>query len=637
LGSGGKSIFEDYRRMTFFRPSLTLLGLLALTAGYGCGQNSDRNGTSRTINVSSGGRIKTLDPALASDLASRDMVAAFYDRLLQYDYSARPYKLVPSMLESMPQVSKNGKVYTFKLRDDLYFKDDPCFQKQGEAARKVTSHDVVFSFLRIADARMYSPVFWMFRGKIVGINSFRYASGDAEKGDYTLYDKGIHGLKVIDERTFKIILNKPDPRFLYALAIPTTSVISRQAVKFYGNRFAESPVGSGPFYLKNWIRDYQVVLERNPEYRLEYYKDAENPADRTRPLPLAERIVCSMIKQPVSGWLLFLQGGLDMSSVNKDNFQSVVGVGGALSSALADRGIKLERVPEFEIRYIGFNFTDPVLGKNIALRRAISLAYNVDDLVMHFNQQIVPVHGPVPPGVAGHDPEFRNPWSKYDLERARKLMVEAGYPGGVNSKTGKALKLTFDLSGTSSAHRQLAEMMVRDMARIGIKIVPSLNSRPRFFQKIRKGSFQLFRLSWIGDYPDAENFLQLFYGPNAGSCNRVFYRDPKFDIMYKQIIPLADTPERTKLYREMSRYIAGQCPWIFESCPVSYRLLHKWVQNYRPHDFAFGRWKYLTVDPKMRKTLIKGFKPFDFDDLQPPAEQKKKSVQPQATLKNKKK
>ena len=540
------------------------------------------------------------------------------------------------MLTNMPEVSKNGKVYTFTLRDDLYFRNDPCFEGKGKAARKVTSHDVVFSFLRIADGRVYSPVFWMFRGKIVGINSFRYETGDLPDGDMSLYDKGIKGLKVIDDHKFQIILTSPDPRFLYALAIPYASIVSRKAVKFYGSNFAQNPVGSGPFYLKKWIRDYQMVLERNPEYRKEYYKDAETPADRTRPLPLADKIVFSMIKQPVAGWLLFLQGGLDMSSVSKDNFQSVVGTGGDISPALSARGIQLQRVPEFEIRYVGFNFTDPLLSNNLKLRQAISLAYNVDDLVMHFNRQIVPVHGPVPPGVAGYDPDFKNPWSRFNVRKAKKLLAEAGYPNGIDPKTGEQLKLTFDLPGTSSAHRQLAEMMIRDMARIGIEISPSLNNRPRFYQKLRKGDFQLFRLSWIGDYPDAENFLQLFYGPNAGSCNRVMYQDKKFDKMYKKIIPMADSPKRTKRYEQMAKYITERCPWIFESCPVSYRLLHKWVENYRPHDFAFGRWKYLTVNPAQRRKLIKSFKPFDFDDLQPVKKQKKDSLQALADKKQQK-
>ncbi len=122
--------------------------------------------------INAGGRVKTLDPALAADLNSRDMVAAFYDALLQYDYKARPYKLIPSMLSTMPTVDKSGCVYTFKLRDDLYFQKDKCFGNMAHTARKVTSNDVIYSFLRIADGRLHSPVFWMFRGKIKGIDDF---------------------------------------------------------------------------------------------------------------------------------------------------------------------------------------------------------------------------------------------------------------------------------------------------------------------------------------------------------------------------------------------------------------------------------------------------------------------------------
>ncbi|MCP3968342.1 MAG: hypothetical protein GY750_02445 [Lentisphaerae bacterium] len=580
----------------------------------GCG-DTFKNNPPRTMYINAGGRVKTLDPALAADLNSRDMVAAFYDALLQYDYKARPYKLIPSMLSTMPTVDKSGCVYTFKLRDDLYFQKDKCFGNMAHTARKVTSNDVIYSFLRIADGRLHSPVFWMFRGKIKGIDAFRTATLKCTSGDNSVYNRGITGLKKIDTLTFQIILNKPDPRFVYALAIPYASIVSRAAVEFYGESFDEHPVGSGPFILREWLRDYRLILDRNPEYRKEYFKFAASEADRKRALPLLDRVVCYIIKQPVAAWLLFLQGGLDMSSLGKDNFDTVVGGGNTLAPALAKRGIKLLQVPEFEVRYIGFNFTSPMLADNLYLRKAISLAYDIDAMVKHYNNQIIPADGPVPPGVAGNDPNFKNPYGKYNLKQAREYMRKAGFPNGIDPKTGKPLTLTFDQNGNSPAHRQLAELMVNNMSKIGIKIVPVLNNNPRFFQKIRKGQFQLFRLSWIGDYPDAENFLQLFYGKNAGSCNRVFYRDAIFDKMFEKIIPMSDSPERTAEYEKMVKYVTAQCPWIFESYPISYQLIHCWLENYIPHDFAFARWKYLSVDPEKRKTMRKSFEPLTMEQL----------------------
>jgi len=157
--------------------------------------------------------------------------------------------------------------------------------------------------------------------------------------------------------------------------------------------------------------------------------------------------------------------------------------------------------------------------------------------------------------------------------------------------------------------------MERDLKQIGIRITPSLNSQPRFFQKLRQGKFQLFLLSWVGDYPDAENFLQLFYGKNAGSCNRVFFRDAVFDGMFEKIIPMPESPERTALYKKMIEYVAGQCPWIFESIPMTFQLNHSWLENYQPHDFAFNQWKYLSLDPAKRADMKKLFRPIELKDL----------------------
>lgn len=607
-------------RLTNFNSPRTIIYLffIVMVVIGGC---SDRNNADdkklRVLRLSSG-RVKTLDPALASDLASRNMVAAFYDTLLQYDYTARPYKLMPSMLVSMPVADPTMKSYTFTLRDDLYFQPDKCFDGQKSTAiksRKISSRDVAYSFLRIADGRLHSPVFWMFRGKIVGMDKFRAATLKCPEGDNSLYAKGIPGIKIIDERTLVIYLKQPEPRFLYALAIPYASIVSKHAVEFYGDNFAEHPVGSGPFKLTEWIRDYRITMIGNTDYRYETFAMAENPTDRQRRLPLLNKVVCNIIKQPLSAWLMFLQGELDMSALDKDNLDAVVGDDRKLIGALAKRGIKLFQTPEFEVRYVGFSFSDPILAKNLNLRKAISLAYNMGTRVKYFNYQIIPAHGPIPPGVPGYDAGLTNPFAGFNLALARDYMKQAGYPNGIDPATGKALKLTFDQSGSSGAHRQLAEMMVFDMKKIGIKITPVLNNKPRFFQKVRQGKMQLFRLSWIGDYPDAENFLQLFYGKNAGSCNRADYRNAEFDKMFEAIMSMPDNAARTAKYQQMARYLTKQCPWIFESFPVSYQLLHSWLQNYHPHDFAFSRWKYLSLNPVARQATIKKYTPLDMGEL----------------------
>jgi ABC-type transport system substrate-binding protein len=445
---------------------------------------------------------------------------------------------------------------------------------------------------------------------------FHDMTAKASRDNLAVYDQPCDGLEIIDEHTFAINLERPDPRLLYMLAMPYTAVVSRAAVEYYRDRFAENPVGSGPFRLVEWWREYRIILERNPGFRTEYFPYAANPSDRERRLPLLDRIECLLVKQPLACWLLFLQGELDMNALDNEHFDTVVSERTLeLAPALRERGITMYRVPGFQINYVGFNFADPVLAGNPDLRKAISLAYDVGMRLKHFNHRAIPAHGPIPPGVAGHNPAFRNIWSETDLEKAREHLALAGYPGGIDPRTGAPLELAFDQNGNSSQHRQLAELMVDDMRKIGIRINPVLNNSSRFFQKLREGKMQLFRLSWVGDYPDAENFLQLFYGPNAGSCNRAFYRDPEFDRMYERVLSMPDTPERTEWYRKMAEYLTEQCPWIFESYPIDYLLAHDWLQNVVPHDFAFARWKYYNVDSESRARRKRNFRPLSLKDL----------------------
>ena len=565
-----------------------------------------------------GGRVNTLDPALTADLVSASMVGEIYDTPLEYDYVKRPYRLKPSMLDRMPESNGEMTVFRFHLRDDLFFQPDKCFGVDSSGRpkkRRVVARDMAFSILRLADERNHSPGYWLIRGKIKGIGAFRAATAESAPWDFSPYDAGCEGIRVLDDRTLEIRLEKPDPRFLYAFAMPYMSVAPREAVEAYRGDFSSHPVGSGPFRLVEWRRGYKLEFERNPDFRTEYFRDAENPADRSRKLPLLERVVCPQVNEPVTAWLMFLRGDLDMNSVDKDSFDAVVAEGGGIAPALAARGVRMIRSPKMQIYYIGFCFADPLLAENADLRKAISLAYDVRKRVEFFNDCVIPANGPIPEGVAGYDPDFRNPYGRRNVELARKYLAKAGFPGGVDPKTGRRLKLTLDFGGTSATFHQLAEMFVEDMSAIGVEIVPILNNWPNFLKKSAEGRVRLYCVSWVADYPDAENFLQLFYGPNAGSCNRSYFRDPVYDKMFDEIKTMPDTPERSAKYAEMAKYLVERCPWIFSHYPVSYRLSQGWVENYRPHDFCFSRWKYLNVDTKRRSELRRSFKPLSMKEL----------------------
>ncbi len=577
-----------------------------------CGQDTGTD-RQRILRISPGKKIASLDPALAADTASQYMTAAFYDTPLQYNYTARPYRLEPSMLAAMPELSADRRTYRCRLRDDLFFQPAECFPDRE--SRRVTASDLVFSILRLADPRVRSTGYWLVRGRIRGIGTFREQAGLSEKNDLSVYDRGCTGLRVLDSRTFEIELEKPDPRFIYALAMPYFSAVSRRAAAFYGPDFTDRIIGSGPFVLTEWVKDYVIRMKRYDEYREEYFPGADNPVDRKRRLPLLDGMTCYLVKQPLAAWLMFLQGELDYCALDGENFDAVVNEQKQLSPALRKRRITLHAAPEFQINYIGFHFADPLLGKNLALRRAISLAFDKELRSRITNGRLQPVYGPLPPWTDGWEADLRGPYGEKNLTRARELMKEAGFPGGINPATGKPLTLTFDQAGSDTFYRQTAELLAADLAQIGIVLKPEFSNRARFFQKLASGQAQLFRLSWTGDYPDAENFFQLFYGPNAETCNRVFFRDAEFDRMYEEIKNMPSSPERTEKYRRMTRRLLDQCPWIFETQPVAYVLTHCWMRNYQPHDFGFNRWKYFSADPELRRQVRRSFTPLSMSEL----------------------
>ena len=589
-----------------------LLCLFVFALGLcGCGRREGAS-SGKVLYMTLGKPLTTLDPALASDTASQSIVSALYDTPLQYLYTEKlPRKLVPGFLAKMPEISRNGKVYKCTLRDDLFFPPFPGIKKS-----RATAGDFAFSLLRLADARLLSGGYWLLRGRVKGIEEFREMTRKAGENDVAPYDKGCAGIRVLSDTVLEIHLVSPDPRFIYAFAMPYFSLLSRKGVENHSlNAPSSTAFGSGPFLLKKWTKDYKIELCRNPYFRKEYHKEARKKEERLLPLPLLDSIECYLVRQELSAWLMFLQGELDFCALDGEKFDAVVDRKGELAPALRERGIGMISHPFFEINYIGFHFGDPLLGKNRKLRQAISLAFDKEFRKINSNGRLIPAYSPIPPGTPGHVPSCKGKYGEKNIEKARKLLAEAGYPGGIDPATGKPLVITFDQSGGDTFFRQTAEILASDMRAIGIEIQPLFHNRARFFQKLAQGKSQLFRLSWMGDYPDAENFFQLFYGPNSDSCNRVAYQNRSFDVMYEEARRMPDSPRRTELYEKMSLFLMEECPWIFESIPMAFLLKHGWLTNYIPHDFAFNRLKYLSVDPMERARRKRNFRPLSMAGL----------------------
>ena len=555
-------------------------------------------------------RIRGFDPAKAGDVASAVAISRIYEGLLQYAYLARPYKVEPCLATSLPDVSADGLLYTFHIRNGIFYQDDPCFAATQGKGRELTADDFVYAIKRIADAKNQSTGYWAFSDRIEGLNEFREASSGEAPTDY---GREVAGLRAPDRYTFLIRLTQPYPQLLWVLTMQYAFAVPKEAVDCYGDDFVNHPVGTGPYILAKWKQNYRVEFERNPKWRetgrTELYPaegeqgDAEAGllADAGKPVPFIDRIVQYVVEDSSTQWLMFLTGQLESSGISRDNWDAVITPDRGLTPGLVDLGIRLNATPTLDTYYIGFNMEDPIVGMNKKLRQALSCAFITEQWVRFYNNRVIRAIGPIPPGIAGAAPG-PSPFP-FDLDQARRLLAEAGYPGGQDPQTGRRLQLTMELGSANDPEiRQSVELFIDFMDKIGVVVAPSYNNWPTFLQKMERRQVQTFLLGWVADYPDAENFLQLYYGPNSSpGPNHCNYTNPEFDKLYEQIRVMQDTPERTAIYRRMGDMIIDDCPMIFLHHPMSYGLLHQWLQNYKPHDFPYGMIKYEKVDVTKRQ------------------------------------
>lgn len=558
-------------------------------------------------------RIRGFDPIEAGDTTSAAAVSKLYEGLLEYEYLVRPYTVRPLLAESMPEISADGRTYTFKIKRGVRFHDNPCFP--GGKGRELTAEDFIYSWKRLADVRNKPKGYWVFEGRIAGLDDFHKRSA-AGKVDY---DEPIEGLKALDPYTLQIQLTEPYPQLLWILTMDYTFAVPREAVEHYGEEFLNNPVGTGPFLLKSWRRNYRIEYVRNPNYHLDLYPRHGEPQDEAadlledagRPLPLLDRIVEYMIADDSTEWLKFLAGELASSGISRSNFDAVITAQRDLTPELKRRGIRLFKVPRMYTTYIGFNMDDPVVGacgdpeedqKRRKLRQALHCAVDIDKWIEFYNHRMIPAKGCIPPGVAGYREDKPLPY-KFDLERAARLLAEAGYPNGTDPKTGRKLRLTLEIGTAADPEaRQSVDLLASFFAQIGVELKPSYNNWPEFLKKLERKQAQMFQLGWVIDYPDAENFLQLFYSRNVSpGPNHTNYKNPEFDRLYEIIRTLQDSPERTALYMQMDELIVRDAPWIFLTHPLSFGLFQPWLKNFKPHDFPYPNAKFYKVNPSAMK------------------------------------
>jgi ABC-type transport system substrate-binding protein len=596
------------RRISFLA-HVTAAGLLAALCVARPAACAD---AAKTLRVAFQIAETSFDPAFASDAASDAVIENIFDSMLDYDYLARPVRLVPRALEAMPIVEEGGKSYLCRVRKGIYFTPDPAFKGN---ARELTAADFAYGFKRILDPAVKSPWLWLLDGKLAGADELRKR---AEKTGRFDYDAPLPGLTVVDRYTLRIRLTAPDLRFPYALAVSNMAAQAREVVEAYGLDIGAHPVGTGPYTLAEYRRSTRIMLAANPAFRDVTYAPAgpipassQAVADalRGRKLPLAGRIEIRVIEEGQARWLAFLNKELDFLDILPIEYTDEALDNGRLRPRLAAQGIVHDTLLRPNTWWTYFNMKDPVVGgyapEKIALRRAIGMGYNNEEGIrILLKGRAVPANGPIPPDIAGYDPGLKTQAQLYDPAAARALLDRFGYKdrdGDGYRETPDGKRLTLERwSAPNSQQRTSDELWKKNMDAIGLRIEFKKDRVPELRKMARLGKIPMRSDGWNADYPDAENFMQLLYGPNGGQENNAQFDLPEFNALFEQAQKLPDSPERTRLFDRMTELALAYAPWRMTYHLLEDSVRHRWIGTYVPHPIRSQWWQYIDVDLAQR-------------------------------------
>ncbi|MBL8481412.1 MAG: ABC transporter substrate-binding protein [Rhodocyclaceae bacterium] len=523
--------------------------------------------------------------------------------------------------------------------------------------RELSAEDYAYEIKRLAHPRLHSPIFGLMSDYLVGLKELaatlradaaRQPPGRQEWLDLRNYP--LEAVQVVDAHTLRIKLHGKYPQFVYWLTMPFFAPIPWEADKFYSQPgMAQKnltldwyPIGTGPYMLSENNPNSRMVLSRNPNYHGDSYPCEGEDGDAARgwlvdcgkALPFVDSAVFTREKEQIPYWNKFLQGYYDASGISSDSFDQAVqfSSGGdvALTDEMRAQGIQLQTSVSTSTNYMGFNWLDPVVGgaaggaaaeRARKLRLAISIAIDQEEFISIFlNGRGLVAQSPLPPGIFGfrEGREGINPYlydwvdgapRRKDLDQARKLLAEAGYPNGRDAQTGTPLVINLDTTGTGLGLKARVDWLTKQFDKLGVQLVVRSTDYNRFQEKVLKGAVQLFYFGWNADYPDPENFLFLLHGAQAkaktGGENAANYSNPRYDALFETMKTMENGPERQRVIDEMVEILRHDAPWIFGFHPKSYTLQHGWLYNRKPSNVGNNGLKYQRLDPVERERLRK--------------------------------
>ena len=512
---------------------------MAVVLVAGCARHRHDDKQIFRYNESAG--IATLDPAFAKDQSIIWPCRQLYNGLVELstfdegDSAAdRSMTVLPSIAKSW-EVSEDGLTYTFTLRDDVYFHKNALFGN-GDSTRRVVAEDFVYSFGRITDPSVASPGAWIF--------------------------SDVESVEALDDTTLRIKLKSPFAPFLGQLGMVYCSVVPKEVVEHWGKDFRNHPCGTGPFQFQYWKEGVKLVLRKN----VNYFETG---------LPYLDAVAVTFIVDRQTVFLEFVKGSLDfMNSLDASYKDELLTPEGELEAKYANR-INMASTPYLNTEYLGFNMEgDDSPLKDRRIRQAINCGFDRQKMMRYLRNNIgTPGEGGfIPVGLPG---AASGAMYSHDPERARRLLAEAGYPDG---KGLPKIKLA-----TTANYLDLCKYIQQQLGLIGIDIQVDVNPPAALREQIAQGKAGWFRGSWVADYPDAENYLSLFYSPNHSPAgpNYTRFTDKRFDRLYVAARRETDTARRNALYRQMDALVMEQAPVVVLYYDQILHFTHKNVSGLR--------------------------------------------------------
>ncbi len=556
-----------------------ILGLLSIFVCVSCGSEqkggdeapvsgpgSERYGGVFKVNEIE--NFKDLYPLNITEVTSHRIASQIYEGLLELDQDSLTVQ--PSLAKDW-EVSDSAKIFTFHLRDGVKFHEDECFDN-GSNTREVTAHDFKYCFDKLCSSSPRNQSFWLFKNKVKGANKYHRST---EKGEPL--EGGVPGIKVIDDHTLRIELNYPLPGFEKILAHPACFVWPKEALEHYEEEMRSNAVGTGPFKLKAVKEGNYVSLARN-----ENYWDED---EHGNPLPYLDGIKVSFIKEKTSELTVFRNGDLDM--VYKLPVESINDITGELNEAKQRREteipFKLQRSPSIAIQYYGFQHKSDLFS-NKHLRKAFNYAIDREKITKFTleGEGIPAHHGIIPPSFTYYPTKEVEGYS-FNRNKAKEHLKKAGYESGEEVPT-----IELQLNSGGETNEEIAEV-IQSMLKENLNVDIELNVLPfpQHLERMELGQSRFFRSGWLADYPDPENFLNLFYGRHVpdsmdqrSSINEVRYESAKFDSLFQEGLRTIDRKERMKLFKQADQLAMDDAvvlPLYYEE---NMRLIKPYVRNF---------------------------------------------------------